>query len=66
MLTPQEADQLFVMLERLRERGQADPLHHHQLEEVKRLCDTATILRHGKVVATLQSARRKRPRRWRA
>ena len=28
VLTPQEADQLFETLERLRSRGQVDPLHH--------------------------------------
>ena len=52
VLTPQEADQLFVVLDRLKSEGRAILYISHKLEEVKRLCDTATILRGGKKVAT--------------
>ncbi|HYW63831.1 MAG TPA: ATP-binding cassette domain-containing protein, partial [Bradyrhizobium sp.] len=52
VLTPQEADQLFTVLERLRSEGRAILYISHKLEEVKRLCGTATILRGGKKVAT--------------
>jgi simple sugar transport system ATP-binding protein len=52
VLTPQEADQLFVVLSRLREEGRTLLYISHKLDEVKRLCDTATILRGGKKVAT--------------
>jgi general nucleoside transport system ATP-binding protein len=52
VLTPQEADLLFVVLERLKAEGRAILYISHKLEEVKRLCDTATILRLGKKVAT--------------
>jgi general nucleoside transport system ATP-binding protein len=52
VLTPQEADQLFVVLNRLKAEGRAILYISHKLEEVKRLCDTATILRGGKKVAT--------------
>src|ERR1700750_409910 len=52
VLTPQEADQLFVVLDRLKAEGHALLYISHKLEEVKRLCDTATILRAGKKVAT--------------
>ena len=52
VLTPQEADQLFVVLRRLKAEGCAILYNSHKLEEVKRLCDTATILRGGKKVAT--------------
>ena len=52
VLTPQEADQLFIVLERLKDEGRAILYISHKLEEVKRLCDTATILRAGKKVAT--------------
>ncbi len=45
VLTPQEADQLFIVLERLRSEGRALLYISHKLDEVKRLCDTATILR---------------------
>ena len=50
VLTPQEADQLFVTLRRLAAEGCAVLYISHRLEEVKRLCHHATILRHGKVV----------------
>src|SRR6202171_5758614 len=52
VLTPQEADQLFVVLDRLKGEGRTILYISHKLEEVKRLCDTATILRGGKKVAT--------------
>lgn len=52
VLTPQEADQLFVVLERLKGEGRSILYISHKLDEVKRLCDTATILRGGKKVAT--------------
>lgn len=51
MLTPQEADKLFETLERLKAEGKSILYISHRLEEVKRLCDRATVLRHGKVVA---------------
>lgn len=50
VLTPQEADRLFVTLERLKSEGKSILYISHRLEEVKRLCDRATVLRHGKVV----------------
>src|ERR1700742_4615071 len=52
VLTPQEADQLFVVLDRLKSEGRAILYISHKLEEVKRLCDTATILRGGRKVST--------------
>src|SRR5215469_14238366 len=52
VLTPQEADHLFAVLGRLKAEGRAILYISHKLEEVKRLCDTATILRGGKKVAT--------------
>src|SRR4030088_176695 len=52
VLTPQEADQLFVVLDRLKAEGRAILYISHKLEEVKRLCDTATILRGGKKIST--------------
>ncbi len=50
VLTPQEADKLFETLERLRAEGKSILYISHRLEEVKRMCDRATVLRHGKVV----------------
>jgi simple sugar transport system ATP-binding protein len=52
VLTPQEADQLFIVLDRLKAEGRAILYISHKLEEVKRLCDTATILRGGKKIST--------------
>jgi general nucleoside transport system ATP-binding protein len=51
VLTPQEADLLFTVLQRLASQGCAILYISHRLEEVQRLCQRATILRQGKVVA---------------
>jgi general nucleoside transport system ATP-binding protein len=50
VLTPQEADKLFETLFRLRSEGRSILYISHRLDEVRRICDSATILRHGKVV----------------
>lgn len=57
VLTPQEADQLFVVLDRLKSEGRAILYISHKLDEVKRLCDTATILRGGKKISTCDPRR---------
>ena len=57
VLTPQEADQLFLTLERLASEGCAVLYISHRLEEVKRLCHAATILRHGKVVSRVDPSK---------
>ena len=64
MLTPQEADLLFVVLERLKGEGRTILYIGHKLEEVKRLCDTATILRGKRLRRAIRV--RRPPRRWRA
>jgi simple sugar transport system ATP-binding protein len=51
VLTPQEAEGLFATLDRIRAEGRAVLYISHKLEEVRRICEAATILRHGKVVA---------------
>ncbi|MFN3686625.1 ABC transporter ATP-binding protein [Salinarimonas sp.] len=51
VLTPQECEGLFATLARLRAEGRAVLYISHKLEEVRRICEAATILRHGKVVA---------------
>ncbi|WP_439527393.1 ABC transporter ATP-binding protein [Pannonibacter sp.] len=51
VLTPQEADDLFLTLQRLASEGCAVLYISHRLEEVQRICHHATILRHGKVVS---------------
>ena len=57
VLTPQEADQLFIVLGRLKSEGRALLYISHKLDEVKRLCDTATILRARQESRDLQPAR---------
>jgi len=51
VLTPLEADGLFATLRRVRSEGRAVLYISHKLDEVRAICETATILRHGKVVA---------------
>lgn len=53
VLTPQEAERLFETLDRLALEGKAILYISHKLEEVRRLCRSATILRGGRVVATI-------------
>ncbi len=52
VLTPQEVEILFHTLRKLSEEGTAILYISHKLEEIRALCDEATILRLGKVVAT--------------
>ena len=52
VLTPQETDQLFVTLRRLKERGTTLILITHKLREVMSLCDAVTVMRAGQVVET--------------
>ncbi len=53
VLTPQEAERLFETLESLRDQGTAILYISHRLEEVRRLCTQATILRLGRKVGTV-------------
>jgi simple sugar transport system ATP-binding protein len=52
VLTPQEVEILFRTLRQLSSEGTAILYISHKLEEIRSLCDEATILRRGKVVAT--------------
>lgn len=52
VLTPQEVKDLFVTLKRLSEEGVSILYISHKLEEIRELCDTATILRGGQNVGT--------------
>jgi ABC-type uncharacterized transport system ATPase subunit len=56
VLTPQEVGQLFAMLRQLRAQGRAVIFITHKLREVKELADRVTIMRRGRVVATLATA----------
>ncbi len=52
VLTPQEVWTLFETLRQLSAEGVAILYISHKLEEIRALCDRATILRGGKVVAS--------------
>jgi simple sugar transport system ATP-binding protein len=52
VLTPQEVEILFHTLRKLKAEGTSILYISHKLEEIRTLCDTATILRQGKKVAT--------------
>ena len=51
VLTPQEVDKLFATLRRLSEEGRSILYISHKLEEIRELCDDATVLRGGRVAA---------------
>jgi len=57
VLTPQEADKLFETLGRLSSEGVAILYISHRLEEIRKLCHKATILRLGRVVSDCDPAR---------
>ncbi|GAA0298680.1 ABC transporter ATP-binding protein [Rhodovulum strictum] len=50
VLTPQEVSILFATLRKLAAEGTAILYISHKLEEIRTLCDRATILRRGRVV----------------
>ena len=49
VLTPQEVRELFVQLKSLKANGYGIIFISHKLDEVMELCDSATVLRHGRV-----------------
>jgi simple sugar transport system ATP-binding protein len=49
VLTPQEVEGLFVMLRRLAAEGCSVLYISHKLDEIKALCEAATVLRGGRV-----------------
>jgi ABC-type uncharacterized transport system ATPase subunit len=50
VLTPQETEQLFTTLDRLSDEGRSIIYISHKLDEVRALCDRATLMRAGQVV----------------
>ncbi len=61
VLTPQEVGQLFETLRKLAAQGCSILYISHKLHEIIALCETATILRGGKLIATCDP-RRETPR----
>ena len=56
VLTPQEAESLFVTLRRMAEEGRTVIFISHKLHEVKAVADRVTVLRGGRAVATVDAA----------
>ena len=52
VLTPLEAEQLFVTLRQLASEECCIIYISHKLDEIRALCEQATVMRRGKVVAT--------------
>ena len=57
VLPPQQISSLFDALRKLRDSGVAILFISHKLEEIRKLCDTATVLRHGRVTGTVNPTR---------
>jgi len=49
VLTPQETEQLFVAVRKLREQGKSVVFISHKLREVLSICDRLSVLRAGRV-----------------
>ncbi len=50
-LDPQVRQELWALIDRLRSEGVSILMSTHYIEEAERLCDTVTIVSHGKAVA---------------
>jgi len=53
VLSPTEARALFDVLRRIRDEGRSVLYISHKLDEIRVLCDRATVMRRGRVVATV-------------
>ena len=56
VLTPAEADHLFRILRSLRDEGKAVLLITHKLREIRAVTDVVTVMRQGRIIATLPTA----------
>ncbi len=54
-LSPPEIERLFQILRRLRERGKSIIFISHFLDDVLAICDTVTVFRNGRKIATMPS-----------
>ena len=57
VLTPIETRELFRMLKRLKEKGITIIFITHKLKEVKEITDRVTVLRKGRLVGTVETAK---------
>src|SRR5947209_17543458 len=56
VLTPQEVEEFFVILRRMREQGKTVVIITHKLSEVLAISDDVTVMRDGRVVGELKTA----------
>ncbi|MBA2333950.1 MAG: ATP-binding cassette domain-containing protein, partial [Blastocatellia bacterium] len=55
VLTPQEVDEFFAILRRMKEQGKTIIIITHKLEEVLAISDEVTVMRDGKSVGNLKT-----------
>ncbi len=55
VLTPQEVEEFFVILRRMREQGKTVVIITHKLSEVLAISDDVTVMRDGKVVGHVKT-----------
>lgn len=56
VLTPQEAEKLFVTLRELKKHGKTIIFISHKLNEVKQIADRVTVMRDARVITTKDAA----------
>ncbi len=56
VLTPQEVDEIFVTLNKLKAQGTSIVFITHKMRETFEVSDTVTVMRRGKIVATVKTS----------
>ena len=56
VLTPQETEELFIQLRKLKDKGHTIIFISHKLDEIKEICDRLTIMRNGKNMGTYETS----------
>jgi len=56
VLTPQEVEEFFVILRRMRQQGKTIVIITHKLSEVLAISDEVTVMRDGRVVGNLKTS----------
>lgn len=56
VLTPQEVEELFAILRKMREQGKTIVIITHKLEEVLAISDNVTVMRAGKVTGNVKTS----------
>ncbi len=57
VLAPQEVEELFAILRRMREQGKTVVIITHKLDEVLAISDEVTVMRDGRVVGGVQTSK---------